>query len=259
MGVTIDSLQIEIQSSSINASKGIDDLAASLGNLKKQTISKTAIGNLEQFSNVIKNFSNVHGASNALRTLANSIERLKSVGTVSSLTKSLAGLPGALNGLRQVDIDGLPRQTAELAMALRPLSEVKATGLNAMVRSLLKLDSAIDALGLATEKLNDEVLAEFEARIKRLDDILAPLAQKKATLQAGFKGVNTAVKQANQSGVEGAVITLPEFKQESVAAKTFYTVKFDVKDAGRATLEITLNETLVESIDIEQELNDNAQ
>lgn len=76
---------------------------------------------------------------------------------------------------------------------------------------------------------------------------------------ASFTVNGTAVKQANQSGVEGATITLPEFKQESVAAKTFYTVKFDVKDAGRATLEIRLNETLVESIDIEQELNDNAQ
>lgn len=74
-----------------------------------------------------------------------------------------------------------------------------------------------------------------------------------------FKVNGTAVKQANQSGVEGAVITLPEYKQESAAAQTYYTVKFDVKDAGRATLEITLNETLVESIDIEQELNDNAQ
>lgn len=69
----------------------------------------------------------------------------------------------------------------------------------------------------------------------------------------------TAVKQANQSGAEGATITLPEYKMEVAEAQTLYTVKFDVKDAGRATLEITLNETLVESIDIEQELNDNAQ
>jgi hypothetical protein len=36
-------------------------------------------------------------------------------------------------------------------------------------------------------------------------------------------------------------------------------VKFDVAEAGSATLTITLNETLVESIEIDQELNDNAQ
>jgi hypothetical protein len=45
---------------------------------------------------------------------------------------------------------------------------------------------------------------------------------------------------------------------ENAAAQTFYTVKFDVENAGSATLNITLNETLVESVDIEQELNDNA-
>ncbi len=74
-----------------------------------------------------------------------------------------------------------------------------------------------------------------------------------------FKVNGTATKQSNQSGAEGAVITLPEYKVESAAAQTYYTVKFDVKEAGQATLEITLNEVLVESIDIEQELNDNAQ
>jgi hypothetical protein len=73
-----------------------------------------------------------------------------------------------------------------------------------------------------------------------------------------FKVNGTATKQANQSGAEGAVIALPEFKMEG-AAQTYYTVKFDVKDAGQATLEISLNEELKESIDIEQELNDNAQ
>ena len=69
----------------------------------------------------------------------------------------------------------------------------------------------------------------------------------------------TATKQPVQSGAEGVVVTLPEYKQESVAAQTLYTVKFDVETAGSATLNITLNEALVESIDIEQELNDNAQ
>lgn len=69
----------------------------------------------------------------------------------------------------------------------------------------------------------------------------------------------TAVKQANQSGAEGATITLPEYKMENPQAQTYYTIKFDVKDAGRATLEITINDDVVESIDIEQELNDNAQ
>lgn len=67
----------------------------------------------------------------------------------------------------------------------------------------------------------------------------------------------TATKQPNQSGAEGVVVTLPE-KKVDAAARTFYTVKFDVQQAGSASLTITLNDTLVETYTIETELNDNA-
>jgi hypothetical protein len=75
---------------------------------------------------------------------------------------------------------------------------------------------------------------------------------------AAFTISGTAVKQPNQSGAEGTVVTLPEYTNEA-KAQTFYTVKLDVENAGRAQLTITLNDTLVESIDIEQELNDNSE
>lgn len=68
----------------------------------------------------------------------------------------------------------------------------------------------------------------------------------------------TATKQPNQSGAEGVVVTLPEYKKVDAEARTFYTVKFDVEQAGRASLTITLNDTLVETYTIETELNDNA-
>ena len=69
----------------------------------------------------------------------------------------------------------------------------------------------------------------------------------------------TATKQPNQSGAAGVEVTLPEYKMEAPAAKTFYTIKFDVTNAGGASLEITLNDTLADSIALEDvELNDNA-
>lgn len=74
-----------------------------------------------------------------------------------------------------------------------------------------------------------------------------------------FTITGTATKQPAQSGAEGVVVTLPEYKPESVAAQTLYTVKFDVETAGSATLVITLNETPVYEEVIDQELNDNAQ
>lgn len=189
---TIDNLQIEIQSNSTNASQGIDSLAASLGNLKKQTISKTAISNLEQFSNVIKNFGNVHGASNALRTLANSIEKLKSVGTVSSLTKSLTALPTALKALENVNLEGVASKADRVAVAVAPLSSIKTSGLGSMVTAMSKLDKV-------TKDLSDEAIANFAEKVKKLDEVLGPVSQKMTTLSAGFKGLNTVVKQTNVS------------------------------------------------------------
>lgn len=189
---TIDNLQIEIQSNSTNASSGIDALAASLGNLKKQTISKTAISNLEQFSNVIKNFGNVHGASNALRTLANSIEKLKGVGTVSSLTKSLTALPTALKALENVNLESVASKADRVAVAVAPLSSIKTSGLGSMVNAMSKLDKV-------TKDLSDEAIANFAEKVKKLDDVLGPVSQKMTTLSAGFKGLNTAVKQTNVS------------------------------------------------------------
>lgn len=72
-----------------------------------------------------------------------------------------------------------------------------------------------------------------------------------------FTIIGTATKQPNQSGAEGVVVTLPEKKVDAVA-RTFYTVKFDVEQAGSASLTISLNDTLVETYTIETELNDNA-
>ena len=47
--VTIDSIQIEIESNSTNASKGLDALAGSLEKLKKNGSFKTVSNNLNPF------------------------------------------------------------------------------------------------------------------------------------------------------------------------------------------------------------------
>ncbi len=86
--VTIDSIQIEIESNSTNASKGLDALAGSLEKLKKNGSFKTVSNNLNNLSAALRNLLNVHSAANALRTLANSTEKLKGVGLVSRLTNS---------------------------------------------------------------------------------------------------------------------------------------------------------------------------
>lgn len=65
----------------------------------------------------------------------------------------------------------------------------------------------------------------------------------------------TATKQPNESGAEGKVVTLPTERIENLEPRTTYVVKFDVSTAGEATLQITLNDSLVEERNIDNELN----
>ena len=192
--VTIDSIQIEIESNSTNASKGLDALAGSLEKLKKNGSFKTVSTNLNNLSTALKNLPNVHSASNALRTLANSIEKLKEVGSVSSLTNSLGKLPAALKSVSGINLDKVAPQIQKVADVVAPLSNIKAGGLNTMVNSMKKL-------GDVTENLDDETIEAFAKKVELLNEKLAPLSAKMATIKTGFNSINTSARKASD-GVE---------------------------------------------------------
>ena len=160
MGVTIDTLQIEIQSGSTNAAQGIDALATSLGNLKKNGSFKTVSNNLNNLSNALKGLQNVHQASNALRTLANSVEKLKGVGSVASLSNSLKKLPDALKSISNINLDKVAPRLQEVAEAVQPLSSIKSGGLGSMVRAMKDLDKV-------TDSLSDDAISAFAEKVAR--------------------------------------------------------------------------------------------
>lgn len=126
---------------------------------------------------------------------------------------------------------------------------IKATIANALVKVEVTENFERYFEGGHTLKLITAAGNEFDVTDQSEPIFIAPNA---------FTIAGTAIKQPNQSGAEGVKVVLPEYKPTEVKAQTLYTVKFDVENAGGATLNITLNETLVESFDIEQELNDNA-
>ena len=194
MSTTIDSLQIEIQSNSTNASKGLDALAESLGKLKQNGSFKTVSNNLNNLAGALKNLPNVHSASNALRTLANSIEKLKGVGSVSSLSNSLSKLPTALSAIQKIDLDRASSQIQKIATAVAPLSSLKAGGLNTMVSGMKKL-------GEVTESLDDDTIEKFAQKVELLSRKLAPLSEKMTTIKAGFSAINSKARSA-ASGVK---------------------------------------------------------
>ena len=142
--------------------------------------------------------------------------------------------------------------SAEFSVSPRQNTEVEVTAYIANALVKVEVTEAFETyfVGGHTLKLTTAAGNEFDVTEQTEPIFIAP---------AAFTISGTAVKQPNQSGAEGTVVTLPEYKNDEAKAQTFYTVKFDVENAGRAQLTITLNDTLVESIDIEQELNDNSE
>lgn len=189
MGVTIDNLQIEIQSSSTNAAKGITDLSAALEKLKKNGSFKTVSTNLNNLSESLNKLPNVHRASNSLRTLANSIEKLKEVGSVASISNSLKKLPEALKGIEKIDLDRVAPQIQKIVATLSPLSAVKAGGFGSMV-------NAMRNLGKVTESLDDDTIKAFADKIKLLNAELGPFADKMATVKSAFGAINSQARKA---------------------------------------------------------------
>lgn len=194
MGVTIDNLQIEIQSNSIIAAQGIYTLAKSLEALKKNGSFKTVSNNLNHLSDSLNKLPNVHQASNSLRTLANSIEKLKGVGTVASLANSLKKLPDALKSVSNINLDKVAPQLQQVAETVAPLSAIKAGGLGTMV-------NAMKNLGKVTESLDDDTIKKFADKIALLNEKVGPFSEKMTTIKTAFGAINTNARSA-ASGVK---------------------------------------------------------
>lgn len=138
----------------------------------------------------------------------------------------------------------------EFSVAARKHTDVEITAHIANALVVVETTEAFDNyfVGGRTLKLTTAAGNEFDVTAQSEPLFVAP----ESVVVTG-----TAIKQSAQSGAEGAVVALPEYEL-AVAAQTLYRVKFDVEQAGGATLTISLNDELKESIDIEQELNDNA-
>lgn len=186
---TIDSLQIEIQSTSGNAARGIDELAGSLKRLKENGTISVAVKNLNNLRKALHSFANIPSNASKVLSLAQSLEKLKSVGTVASLGNSITKLATSLKSLDSVDVGSVGPQIQKIADAVQPLSTLKAGGLSTMINALGKI-------GKVTESLDDEKIDAFAERIEKLNEKLEPLSQKMTTIQAGLKGINSSARSA---------------------------------------------------------------
>jgi hypothetical protein len=189
---TIDTLQIEIQTSSTNASVGIRDLAKALSELKANGTIGVATKNLKALSDALRGFTDASNVTRSLGKLSGAMERLKSIGSVTGIANSIKKLSENLKGIDNINIDSVAPQIERIAGALAPLSAVKAGGISTMMNGLKKL-------GEVTKSLDEEAIGAFTQKVQRLSEVLTPLSEKMTTIQGGFRGINSAIRQTNVS------------------------------------------------------------
>lgn len=201
MSTTIESLELQVQSSATSAVGGIDALTASLSKLKNAT--KGGIG-LNSVANQLRNLNtarqSVDGSSaDKIDKLTNSLSKLKGLGSIkisSSIGNQLKNIGSAASALNGADLSGI----GKLATALQPLNSIgKASGLQSAITQLQKLPQL-------AQTLNTINWATLTSQLQQLSNALAPLASQLNTVSAAFsrlpsniRGVVTATNSMAQA------------------------------------------------------------
>lgn len=158
MSITIEQLELEVQSNSTSAVGGIDALSESLRRLKAATapVSKGGVG-LGALSNSLKKFS-----------------------------QSVSGLTGLSLAKEQVQ---------SLVDALKPLESVQKSGFNSLATGLDKLVKIAPQLDTVTESLKKTDLDSFADQCNRVATAITPLATQMEKVAAGFSAFPAKIQR----------------------------------------------------------------
>ena len=187
--VTVESLQLEVQSSADGAARSIDTLTSTLGKLKSATKGIGLTGVVNQIRNLDSALKSVDGSSaDKIDKLATSLSKLNGLGSIklsSSVANQLKNIGSAATSLNGVDFSSI----GKLSTALTPLGNIgKATGLNSTFNALKKLPEV--AKSLAGLDLNS-----FTSQIQQLSNALAPLANQFNTVATAFTRLPTNIRR----------------------------------------------------------------
>ncbi|MDL2302628.1 hypothetical protein LJC58_09820, partial [Lachnospiraceae bacterium OttesenSCG-928-D06] len=189
MPTTIESLELEVQSSATSATSGIDALSASLSKLKSAV--KGGVG-LTSVINQLKGLNTAlqgidASSAGKIDTLANSLSKLSGLGQLkisSTIANQLKNIGSAATALNGVDFSGI----GKLSSALQPLSNMGKSNLTSFITQLNKLPQL-------AQTLNGMNIAQFTAQIQQLANALAPLASQLNMIGTAFTRLPTNIQR----------------------------------------------------------------
>ena len=187
MSTTIDSLELEVLSSSQSAESGLDRLTASLERLKTATkggVGLTAVAKQLRAANEAANGITSTSVSN-LEGLSKAIQLLSGTKVSSTIATQISAMSTALNG---ADFDKGRAKMEALANALAPLSNLPKTNLASYVNNIKKLTESLD-------KLDDGTLAELATKMQKVANAMRPLGDEMQKISKGFSSLPSNIKK----------------------------------------------------------------
>lgn len=170
MGITVESLELEVQSSSNEAALSISNLTNTLGKLKNATKGLGLGGVSKQLTTLNTALNGVSdGNTDKLNKLAQGLKTLSSCGSIKlspSIATQITRIGSAVQSISGTDFGSLN----SLANALTPLSNIGKSNLSSFVTQLEKLPKASQALN----SINMEGVSR---QISQLAAALTPLTQ----------------------------------------------------------------------------------
>lgn len=186
MSTTIESLELEIKSSSTSAVNGIEALATSLGKLKSATSGGLGLNsvakNLTSIKTAVDNMGNITSKLSGLSRAVTELTKLGNVKVSASVGNQITKIGTALSTL---DIGDGANKINELVTALKPLETLGKSSLSTTVNALNKLPDAIQKIDM--RKLHGQVDA--------LTRTFRPLAEEMQKIANGFNAFPSRIQK----------------------------------------------------------------
>lgn len=184
MSTTIESLELEILSSSESAESGLDKLTASLEKLKTATKGGVGLGAVANQIKKVRDATNGISGANVdhVTGLAKAIQLLGGTKISSTIATQITAMSAALS---KADFTGGSEKMMGLVDALAPLSSLPKTNLTSLVKNITRLQDALNTLDTRT----------LYTKVQSLTRIMRPLADEMQKVANGFSAFPSKIQK----------------------------------------------------------------
>lgn len=267
MAMTIDSLQIEVSSSSKSAASGLNSLKNSLNSLRQATAkgvglnavigeikslnsaaANTSTSGIDKLEKSLAKFSTTVGSIKISSSIGNQIKAItdavnKAGGANYSAITHMGTALKSLEGLQGVRISSsIGNQMRNIGEAIKGLDGISYDAVTQLVNGLKPLEtigksnigtlvSNLNKIPDVVKALDAKTLTSFASAMKSVTDALAPLANAMNQVSSGFSKLPSQVRSATS-----AARTMPSANRSAAGSYTNLAAKIGLAHVSMRTI-----------------------